>query len=182
MENNRRIKQADIASLQVIHYPDPRLRRVCGPVDEVDDDVRLLVDRMFELMFAANGVGLAAPQVGLTVRLFVASPAANAKDRRAYINPRIISAEGSQDGDEGCLSFPGITCKVKRHNAVTIRAIGLDGKEFEETGQELAARIFQHEMDHLSGVLFVDRVTDELSLNEGLQEKGFQRAEVHTIR
>ncbi len=158
MGKNAKIKEVDIASLRVICYPDPRLREVCTPVDEVDDDVRRLVGRMFDLMFPASGVGLAAPQVGVTVRLFVASPTFDPDDRRVYINPRIISTEGSQDGDEGCLSFPGISCRIKRYNVATIRALGLDGEEFEETGDQLAARIFQHETDHLDGRLLVDRM------------------------
>ena len=158
MAPNAKIEQADIAALRILHYPDPRLREVCTSVDEVDGDVRRLVERMFELMAAAGGVGLAAPQVGVPVRLFIACPAQEPSDRRVYINPRIIAAEGSQDGEEGCLSFPGVACNLKRYDVVTIRAVGLDGQQFEETERQLAARIFQHEMDHLDGRLLVDRM------------------------
>lgn len=150
--------QADLAALSVILYPDERLREVCTPVEEVDDSVRALVERMSELMFAARGVGLAAPQVGAVVRLFIASPTFRPEDRRVYINPRIVSIDGRQDGDEGCLSFPGISCKIKRGKTATIRALNLAGQEFEETGEDLAARIFQHECDHLDGRLLVDRM------------------------
>ncbi len=159
MSGNEKISQADIKSLEVIHYPDPRLREDCTPVDDpTDPAVARLVDKMFELMFISHGVGLAAPQVGVTVRLFVASPSFSLDDRRVYINPEIVSLDGTQDGDEGCLSFPGISCKVKRANKATIAATDLDGTRFEETGEELTARIFQHETDHLDGRLLVDRM------------------------
>ncbi len=159
MSGNEKINQADIKSLKVIHYPDPRLREDCTPVDDpTDPAVAKLVNKMFELMFACRGVGLAAPQVGVTVRLFVASPSFSPDDRRVYINPEIVSLDGVQDGDEGCLSFPGISCKVKRANKATIAATDLNGASFEETGEELVARIFQHESDHLSGRLLVDRM------------------------
>ena len=157
--SSSKIERVDISSLEIIHYPDPRLREVCTAVeDPTDAGVRALVARMFDLMFAARGVGLAAPQVGVTVRLFIASPGFDLEDRRVYVNPQIVSADGRQDGEEGCLSFPGIRCKVKRAAHATVRATGLDGKEFEEAGQDLAARIFQHELDHIDARLLVDRM------------------------
>ena len=155
---NEKIQQADLAHLEVVRYPDPRLTEVCTPVEAVDEPVRLLVERMFELMFQQRGVGLAAPQVGLAVRLFVASPTFDLNDRQVYINPQITHTEGTQEGEEGCLSFPGISCKVKRKKTATIRALGLNGSEFERTGEDLAARIFQHETDHLDGRLLVHRM------------------------
>jgi peptide deformylase len=159
MDGNEIIRSADPASLEIIYYPDPRLEAVCAEVsDPTDPAVAALVDRMFELMFAGRGVGLAAPQAGVTARLFVASPTAEMNDRHAYINPTILSVDGVQEGDEGCLSFPGIFCKIKRHNVVTIRAQGLDGEWFEQTGRELHARILEHETDHLDGRLLVDRM------------------------
>ncbi len=176
MEQNAKIVSADLAALRVIRYPDPRLMEICTALDVVDDSLRAFVERMGELMFTGRGVGLAAPQVGVTVRLFVASPTFTPEDRRVYINPRIVSAEGKQDGDEGCLSFPEITCRVKRHETVTIRAQDLAGRWFEETASELTARIFEHEMDHLDGRLLVDRMgtvaklANRRALNE-LREK-----------
>jgi peptide deformylase len=152
------IKQADLAGLRILRYPDPRLTVVCAPVEAVDDSARALIDRMFELMFEARGVGLAASQVGLPVRLFIASATFDPADRGVYVNPTIIAAEGTQDGDEGCLSFPGISCRVKRKKIATIRALGRDGNPFEQTGEDLLARIFQHESDHLEGKLLVDRM------------------------
>lgn len=159
MSGNEKIRQVDIASLEIIHYPDPRLRENCTPIEDPSDPaVAKLVEKMFEMMFASSGVGLAAPQVGVTVRLFIASPSFSPDDRRVYINPEIVSLEGTQDGEEGCLSFPGISCKIKRANKATISAADLSGEQFEEDGEELTARIFQHESDHLDGRLLVDRM------------------------
>jgi peptide deformylase len=155
---DEKLRQIDLASLRILRYPDPRLRDVCTAVGDIDASVRGLVERMFELMSAVRGVGLAAPQVGVTVRLFIACPTGQPDDRRAYINPRIVALEGAQDGEEGCLSFPGIFSKIKRADVATIEATGLDGKGFEETAQGLAARILQHETEHLDGRLLVDRM------------------------
>lgn len=158
MTGNEQINATDIDALRIVHYPDPRLMQMCRPLDVVDAAVRRLAAKMFELMFDFHGVGLAGPQVGLTVRLFVASPTFDPSDLRVYINPRILSSEGSQDGEEGCLSFPGISCTIKRANIATIEATDLDGQVFQETGEGLTARIFQHESDHLDGRLLVDRM------------------------
>lgn len=146
------------AALEIVHYPDPRLREVCGEVERVDDRLRAVIDRMFELMFHHRGVGLAGPQVGLGIRLFVASPTFEPEDRRVYVNPRIVDVEGSEEAEEGCLSLPGVACKVKRAASATIRALNRAGEPFEETGEGLTARIFQHETDHLDGRLLVDRM------------------------
>ena len=147
-----------MAVLKIRCVPDPVLRRKAKRISALDTKIQKLIDDMLETTPAAWGVGLAAPQVGLAVRLFVASPAFDPADRRVYVNPEIIASDGVQDGDEGCLSFPGITCKVKRRKIVTIRAMDRDGNVFEETGEDLPARIFQHEIDHLEGRLLVDRM------------------------
>ncbi len=159
MEVNEQIKSLDAGSVKIIRYPDPVLRQVSAPLEGVSDELRTLVGRMFELMFAARGVGLAGAQVGAPGRIFIASPTFQDSDRRVYVNPRIVAVDGSQDGDEGCLSFPGIYSKVKRYNFATIEALNLQGELFQETGEELAARIFQHELDHLEGRLLVDRMS-----------------------
>ena len=158
MNSEEKIKQADLRSLGIIHYPAPRLAEPATPISQFNEGLSRLAERMFELMFAARGVGLAAPQVGLAVRLFVASPTFDLNDRQVYINPQITHPEGTQEGEEGCLSFPGISCKVKRKKIATIRALGLNGSEFERTDEDLAARIFQHETDHLDGRLLVHRM------------------------
>lgn len=157
---NQKIHNVDIPSLEMVYYPDPRLKEVCTPIeDPTDPAVRALTEKMWELMHASRGVGLAGPQVGVTVRLFTACPSAEASDNRVYINPEIVAVDGTQDGEEGCLSFPGVYCKVKRHKKATIRACGLDGEVFEETGEDLLARIFEHESDHLDGRLLTDRMS-----------------------
>ena len=159
MSQDDGITGLDVSALRLIYYPDPRLKEICTAVqDPADRAVRRLLERMWELIVRHKGVGLAGPQVGVTARLFVTSPTCQSGDLHAYINPRIISTEGSQDEPEGCLSFPGICCKVKRKSIVTIRALDRDGREFERTGEELLARIFQHETDHLDGTLLVDRM------------------------
>ncbi len=171
-EDATKALDVDPADLCIVRYPDPRLKQICTPLEKVDDSVLAVIDRMFELMFEFRGVGLAGPQVGLGVRLFVASPTFDPGDCRMYINPEIISSDGMQDGEEGCLSFPNISCRIKRKRVATIRALGRDGKVFEETGEDLLARIFQHETDHLSGRLLIDRMgtVAKLSNRRALKE------------
>lgn len=158
MTGNEKINAADLDSLQIVKYPDMRLKEVCTPIETVDDKVRDLAKIMCKMMLESNGVGLAAPQVGITVRLFVASPTFSPDDLRVYINPRIIATEGSQEDEEGCLSLPGVSCKVKRANVITIEAQDLDGNVFQEEAEEFTARIFQHENDHLNGMTLVNRM------------------------
>ncbi len=159
MSQDDKIADLDVSALRLIYYPDPRLTEMCAPVqDPASPVVKRLLGRMWELIARHKGVGLAAPQVGVTVRLFVTSPTSQSNDLHAYINPRIIFTEGSQDEPEGCLSFPGISCPIKRSNIVTIEAIGPDGQLLQETVEGLPARILQHECDHLDGRLLVDRM------------------------
>ena len=159
MSQDDRVAGLDVSAVRLICYPDPRLKEMCAPVeDPADRNVGRLLERMWELIVRHQGVGLAGPQVGVTARLFVTSPACQSSDLHTYINPRIISAEGSQEEPEGCLSFPGIWCRIKRHNVVTVQATGADGRLFQETAEGLSARIIQHECDHLDGHLLVDRM------------------------
>ncbi len=159
MSQDEKIAGLDVSKLRLIYYPDPRLQEICEPVrDPSAPGLRRLIERMWELILKHKGVGLAGPQVGVTVRLFVTSPTSQTNDLHAYINPRIISAEGSQEEPEGCLSFPGITCPIKRANIVTVEATRTDGQLFRETAEGLSARIIQHECDHLDGRLLVDRM------------------------
>ena len=146
--------------LKIIKYPHPTLRRVCAEVEHFDEELRALAGRMFQIMYASGGVGLAAPQVAVPIRLFVANPTGQpGTGERVYVNPGIVEQDGSEAAEEGCLSVPGVACRIKRHTRATIRAKDLDGKEFQETGEGLLARIFQHEMDHLNGMLIVDRMS-----------------------
>jgi peptide deformylase len=144
----------------ILEYPDTRLRTVATPVERVDDEIRSLVEDMAETMYAAPGVGLAAPQLGVTLRIFVIDVADENEPSQfaAYINPEIIETSGTQSWKEGCLSFPGVHENVKRAEHVRVRALNVDGKSFELEATGLLAVAIQHENDHLNGVLMIDKV------------------------
>jgi len=145
-----------MAKLPILEFPDPRLRTVAKPVERVDDTLRQLVDDMFETMYAAPGIGLAATQVNVHQRLLVLDVSEDQSRPMVFINPEILSKDGSQVYQEGCLSVPGIFADVTRFNQITVRAMDRDGKEFELTADGLLAVCIQHEMDHLAGKVFVD--------------------------
>ena len=149
--------------LKIVHYPDPVLLTVGKPVsdEEFGPDLASLVDDMFETMYDARGVGLAAPQVGVPKRLFVMDVPneEGESERQVFINPEIIHIEGQQVGEEGCLSFPGVFQVVKREMRVIARAQNVDGDHFEADLTELAARCVLHETDHCDGIVFLDRMT-----------------------
>lgn len=136
---------------------DDVLRKISKPVVKFDDRLKILVEDMIDTMYEANGVGLAAPQVGILKRVVVIDVGNGPK---AYINPEIIYEEGEQIDYEGCLSVPNRSGEVKRPFKVKVKAYDLDGNEFVEEGEELLARAFCHEIDHLNGVLFVDKVIE----------------------
>lgn len=146
---------------EIVKYPDPVLQRESAPVTEFDDALAALVDDMFESMYAAKGIGLAAPQIGVSKQLTIIDLSFDKepKDRIVLINPEITFREGRQYEDEGCLSLPEIREKVSRSAKVKVRAQDLHGKWFEREGEELLARAFQHEIDHLHGILFFSRVS-----------------------
>ena len=145
-----------MAQLEILHYPDKRLRTVAAPVDEIDDSIRTLVDDMFETMYAAPGIGLAATQVNVHKRVIVMDLSAEKNEPLCLINPEIISSEGVEQTEEGCLSVPDIFETVERAERVVVRAWNKHGKEFTLEADGLLAVCIQHEMDHLQGNLFVD--------------------------
>lgn len=147
--------------LQIVKYPDPILSQPGEPVTEFNAELRKLVTDMFETTYANQGIGLAAPQVGVSKRVTVidVSMGKDPKDKLVLINPEIIYSEGKLYEEEGCLSFPDIREKVVRAAKVRIRAQDEKGKWFEMDGAELLARAFQHEIDHLDGVLFLFRMS-----------------------
>ena len=162
----------DPSTLHILHYPEKALRERAREVPEVTDQVRSIARRMIELMFEAEGVGLAAPQVGLPLRLFVAhvppsegrspesDPPTATVEPVVYINPVLSNPQGElKPYDEGCLSLPDITGEVLRPEHITITATDLEGRRFTRTGAGLLARCWQHETDHLDGVLIIDRMT-----------------------
>ena len=144
--------------LQIIHYPDPRLKKISKPVETIDPSLRELAARMFELMRQHRGVGLAAPQVGHNIRLFVMNHTGDPKDDRVYVNPVLSEAEGSEEGEEGCLSLPEINANIVRDKAMRMQAMDLEGKPIDETASGYIARVWQHEFDHLNGTLITDRM------------------------
>lgn len=145
----------------ILRYPDKRLRNKAETVGVVDDAVRQLCDDMAETMYAAPGVGLAAPQIGVSKRIFVIDIANEGEPSqlRTFINPEIIAREGEAVWEEGCLSFPGIHEEIERAAKVTVRALDLQGNTFELHAEGLLAIAVQHENDHLDGALMVDRVS-----------------------
>ena len=148
--------------LQIIAYPHPTLRRKSKPVKRVDAELRAIVEEMFELMYAARGVGLAANQIDLPIRLFVINTDSDPEkgQERVFINPVISQPKGFAEAEEGCLSLPGLYGNVTRPKQVRINAYDLEGNEINEELTGLLARAAQHELDHLDGVLFFDRMNE----------------------
>jgi len=149
-----------MAILHILHYPDPRLRIRAEPVEQVNDEVRQLVDDMLETMYDAPGIGLAAPQVNVSKRLIVIDISETRDAPLCLINPVILEREGSEVMEEGCLSVPGIYDTVERAGAIRVQALGRDGASYEMEADGLIAVCIQHEIDHLEGKLFVDYLTE----------------------
>ncbi len=145
-----------MAILDILHFPDPRLRNKAKPVAEVDDSIRRLVDDMLETMYEAPGIGLAATQVNVAKRVVVIDLSEEKNEPLVLINPEIIEKAGVEKMEEGCLSVPGIYELVTRANNIRLRALDRDGNPFEMEADELLAVCIQHELDHLEGKLFVD--------------------------
>jgi peptide deformylase len=148
-------------TLQVIHYPHPTLRHPSKPLKRVDAELRKIVAEMFELMYEHEGVGLAANQVDLPYRLFVANVegSRDAKETECvFINPVLSGGHGQEEDEEGCLSIPGVYAPVTRNTQIKVQAYDLEGNEVTAEAEGLMARILQHETDHLDGTLFIDRL------------------------
>lgn len=154
--------------LTILEYPDKRLRTIAKPVDEVDAVLSTLIDDMFETMYEAPGIGLAATQVDVHKQLLILDISEDRSQPMVFINPRITSKDGSQIYQEGCLSLPGIYADVKRWNQITVEAMDRHGKPFILEADGLLAVCIQHEMDHLAGKVFVDHLSP---LKRALAEK-----------
>ncbi len=150
-----------MAILEILKYPDPVLKKRCEPIGEIDEEVKKLIGDMRETMYGARGVGLAACQVGVSRRVIVldVSPMDPQHSFLALINPEIISEEGEVDNEEGCLSVPDYLEKVKRKEKVCVRGVSPDGVEVEIKGDGILAFPLQHEIDHINGILILDRVS-----------------------
>lgn len=145
-----------MALLDILQYPDARLRHVATPVDTVDGRIRVLIDDMLETMYAASGIGLAATQVGADERVAVIDVSPDHDTPRVFVNPEIVEREGEQESEEGCLSIPGVHDRVQRAAWVRVRALDHLGEPFEIEADGLLAVCIQHEIDHLDGRLFID--------------------------
>lgn len=163
--------------MEIVPYPHPALRWKSKPVREINARLRATVREMFELMYEARGVGLAANQVALPLRVFVINPTGDAEQPDAelvFINPEITQRKGSVEGEEGCLSLPELYGQVRRSERITVEAFDLSGRDLKLELDELEARVVQHENDHLDGVLFPDRMTDTARLELAPQLEEFE--------
>lgn len=141
---------------KIIHLPDPRLRKQSKPIEKFDSELQKLIDDMFETMYDAKGVGLAAPQIGINIQLSVIDVIGDKTEQIVIINPEIIEQHGSEIYHEGCLSVPGTYDHVKRAEKVKVRALNREGKSFDIEADGLLGECLQHEIDHLNGKLYID--------------------------
>lgn len=161
--------------MQIVKYPDPVLRRTAERVTTFDSGLEKIAAQMLDTMYTLRGVGLAAPQVGLATALLVLNPTGNPSDREdelVLVNPEIVSRKHLEWGEEGCLSFPDIYAEIERHRDIEVRYLDLQGKAREMRASEFLARVILHEIDHLQGILFIDRLspTDKIRLRVRLQD------------
>ena len=159
--------------LRIVPYPHPALRYESKPVTRIDENLRAKVAEMFDVMYEARGIGLAANQVGLPFRFFILNVTADPeqKDReQVFINPEIVKRHASVEEEEGCLSFPGLYGDVKRARKIRVRAYSLKGEPFEVEADELYSRAIQHELDHLDGKLFIDWLAPSKTVDAKVKE------------
>ncbi|AMP90970.2 TPA: peptide deformylase [Legionella pneumophila] len=148
-----------MAIRKILYLPDERLRKIAKPVETFDESLQTLINDMFDTMYDARGVGLAAPQIGVSLRLSVIDVVGDKKEQIVIVNPEIVSSHGEKEFEEGCLSVPGAYDTVVRAEKVTVKALDRFGKPFEITGEGLLAECLQHEIDHMNGKLFVDMLS-----------------------
>jgi peptide deformylase len=148
----------DVEKCHITHYPADVLGKASQPVEKIDDNIRRLAARMLDIMIEQKGIGLAAPQAGVPLRLFIISLDGKRENVRVYVNPTVKGEGPLVENEEGCLSVPGIFAKIKRYSQATVTATDLDGKIFTDKGEGLYARALQHEFDHIEGVTIVSRM------------------------
>jgi len=161
----------DIEKCRITRYPDEVLARKAKPVENIDDNIRQLVKKMTEIMIERKGVGLAAPQAGISLRLFIISLDGSAQNVRAYINPTVTSDGTLVSNEEGCLSVPGVFTKIRRYKTCKVTATDLDGNEFSDEAEGLYARALQHEYDHIEGIIIINRMTQTAKIAHRRQLK-----------
>ena len=150
--------QVDVEKCAMTHYPAGVLGKPAEPVKEIDDTIRRLVDKMIDILIETRGIGLAAPQAGVPLRLFIVSLDCSREHVKVYVNPKVTPAGDLEETEEGCLSVPGIYPKIRRFKRATVTAMDLDGRQFTEEADGLYARCLQHESDHLDGTTIVNRM------------------------
>ncbi len=148
----------DVSNCKITHYPMPVLRNRARPVEQITDDIRKLADKMIDIMIEKGGVGLAGPQAGVPLRIFVISLDGTRENAKVYINPEIQPSGPLEESEEGCLSIPEVRAKIRRHKFCSVTATDLAGNRFSEQGEGLLARALQHEYDHLEGTVIADRM------------------------
>lgn len=163
-----------MAVLEIRKYPDEILKNKASEIKDIDSNVQKLIDDMIETMYKSNGIGLAAPQVGVLKRLIIVniSPPEEKKSLIVMINPQIVSTEGEVLSEEGCLSLPGFITRLKRREKVFVKGIDRKGKEIQMETNGLLSRVIQHEIDHLEGILLIDRISP---LKRELFRKKYQK-------
>jgi len=166
------VPYVDIEKCRITHYPADVLAGQASPVEKIDDNVRRLVEKMTDIMLKNKGIGLAAPQIGVSLRLFIISLEGNREAVKVYINPTVAPTGELDSVEEGCLSVPGIFTKIRRYKKCKVTATGLDGNQFTEEGEGLLARALQHENDHINGVTIVSRMgqTAKIARRKQLQK------------
>jgi peptide deformylase len=170
----------DIDKCKITHYPAEVLAQRAKPVETIDDNIRRLVDKMTDLMLKHKGVGFAAPQAGVSLRVFIISLDGSRENVRVYVNPTVTPTGELEAIDEGCLSVPGIYTKIRRYRKCEVTATDLDGNEFKDQGEGLYARALQHEYDHIEGMTIVSRMGQTARIAhrkqlKKLQERGKER-------
>jgi peptide deformylase len=157
-------------------YPAPVITSVAKPIDKIDDNILLLVDKMTDIMIKNKGIGLAGPQVGVSLRIFIVSLDISRQNLKVYINPTANPYGGLEALEEGCLSLPVVTAKIKRYKKCSVTATDLHGNKFTEEAEGLLARVFQHEFDHLQGITIADRMGQVAKIGARKQLKELERS------
>jgi peptide deformylase len=165
----------DIDKCKITHYPAEVLAQRAKPVETIDDNIRRLVDKMTDLMLKHKGVGFAAPQAGVSLRVFIISLDGSRENVRVYVNPTVTPTGELEAIDEGCLSVPGIYTKIRRYRKCEVTATDLDGNEFKDQGEGLYARALQHEYDHIEGMTIVSRMGQTARIAHRKQLKKLQK-------
>jgi peptide deformylase len=171
----------DIEKCHITHYPAEVLAGRAQPVEKIDDNIRQLVKKMADIMVEHKGVGLAAPQAGVPLRLFIISVDGTKENARVFINPTVTPIGELDAIDEGCLSVPGVFTKIRRYKKCKVTATGLNGKRFTEEAEGLYARALQHEFDHIEGVTIVNRMGEAAKIAHRRQLKKLAEKQDHKV-